>query len=87
MIEFDLAHLTQGITMGLCLPKECSNALVTSVLKEGFKLSGLPIYIFRVVTDPQNYTFEYGWVFYLTLFIILSFVLAVSVASLRPVRR
>lgn len=83
MVEFDLAHLTKGITMGLCLPKQCSNRLVTTVLTEAFKLSGTPIYIYRVVTDPQDYQFPYHWTFYLTLLIILVFAAMVGVASLR----
>lgn len=45
MIEFDLYHKTKGITMGICLPKQCSNQLITTVLREAFKLSELPIYI------------------------------------------
>lgn len=86
MIEFDVMHLTKGITMGICLPKQCSNRLVTTVLTEAFKLSGTPIYIYRVVTDPQNYQFPYHWTFYLTLLILLLLAGMVAVASLRKRR-
>ena len=57
MVEFNLFHATNGVTMGLCLPKQCSNQLVTDVLSAGFKVSGLPIEIYRVVSDPQNFVF------------------------------
>jgi len=57
MVEFNVFNATNGITMGLCMPKECSNSLITTVLSQAFKASGTPISIYRVVTDPQNYPF------------------------------
>lgn len=86
MIEFNVANVTKGITMGICLPKECSNKLVTNVLSEAFKLSGLKVGIERVVTNPQDYPFEYTWVFYITMILILLFPMLVAVASLRRKR-
>ena len=69
--------------MGLCMPKQCSNSLITTVLSQAFKASGTPISIYRVVTDPQNYPFSYDWTFYLTLFLIILLVFLVFIATLR----
>jgi hypothetical protein len=82
MIEFNVLNATNGITMGICLPKECSHNLVNNVLTEAFKLSGLPVSIYRVVTNPQDYDFPFTWVFYFTVCLIALFTLMVAAASL-----
>ena len=86
LIEYDFNHQTKGITMGLCLPKQCSTRLVTTVLREAFKVSGLPIEVYRVITDPDTYPFDYNWVFYVTTLILLLLTLLVAVASFRKER-
>ena len=83
MVEFNVFNATNGITMGLCMPKECSNSLITKVLSAAFKASGTPISIYRVVEDPQNYPFNYDWTFFLTLFLMILSILLVFVASVR----
>lgn len=82
LIDFNVFNAIDGITMGICLPSECSHNLVTYVLTTAFKLSGAPIAVEKVVTDPQNIKFELGWVFYLTMFVMGLVSLLVAVASL-----
>jgi hypothetical protein len=82
LIDFSLLKQVDGITMGICLPKQCSHKLVTYVLTTAFKLSGTPIAVEKVVTDPQNIRFDFGWLFYLTLSVLILLTLLVAVASL-----
>lgn len=43
LIDFNVFNATDGITMGICLPTQCSHQLVTYVLTTAFRLSGAPI--------------------------------------------
>ena len=82
LIDFRVFQQVDGITMGICLPRQCSHKLVTSVLTAAFKLSGGTIEVEKVVTDPQNIQFDYSWLFYLTVSVLILLVLLVGVASL-----
>jgi hypothetical protein len=73
--------------MGICLPKQCSHNLVSFLLTEAFDLSGTPIKVQKVISDPQNIQFDYSWLFYLTVIILLLIVLLVTVSSLMKKRQ
>jgi len=87
LIDFRVFNATDGITMGICLPNQCSHNLVSNLLTTAFKLSGTPIKVEKVVTDPQNIEFDYTWLSYLTISILLIILLLVSVASLMKKRK
>ena len=73
-----------SIFVGLCLPKACTDTAITKSIDSDFKILGMPLEVFSIQSDADSYIFPLNWLSYLTITIIITILLLVAVATIRP---
>jgi TctA family transporter len=83
VIEFGSGGVDAQAFVGLCLPRQCSDGVITKSINSAFKIMGLPLNVFSIDSNTENYDFPMNWLSYLTAFILVAIGVLVFAATVR----
>lgn len=66
--------------MGLCLPQQCSDHLVTASINSALKILGTPLSVLWIDSGAETYNYPLNWLSYLTI-AILTLIAAITFVS------
>ena len=68
--------------LSVCLPEQCSTDSVKNLLQMLIDREKLPFAVLSVKNKIYEYSYPFDWVFFVTLFILISLVLLVVITSI-----
>jgi hypothetical protein len=71
-----------GVFVGLCLPKQCGDQVISASIDSALTSLGIPLSVFSVDSDIEHYTSPMTWASYLTIFILLTAFLLTIIATI-----
>lgn len=72
-----------GASVGLCLPKSCSDTNIANLLDQTFKMLGTPLSVFSINSHTENYQYPLFWLSYLFIAFIILLAVLTFVATIR----
>jgi hypothetical protein len=83
LIDIGSSGASAGVYFGLCLPRACSDKLITNSVNSLLQKMQIPLEIIDINSDSEHYTFPLSWVSYLTIFILMAIAVLVFTATVK----
>lgn len=83
LIEMGMGDADLFASVGLCLPRKCSDSIVTGAINSSLKILGTDLNVLWINSDTENYKFSLFWVSYLTIFVIIAVIVLALISTVR----
>ena len=83
VIELGMGEVDVQISAALCIPRSCSDRLITTEIDSALKSMGTQFNVFSINSDADTYEYPMSWLSYLTTFILITIASLVFVATVR----
>jgi len=72
-----------GASVGLCLPRSCSDNFIVTTINQALKIVGTSLNILSINSETENYNYPLFWLSYIFVIFTITLLVLTFIATIR----